>query len=539
MNKQLFILLFYFSSLFVCPDLSADDSITKQINSMTLRQKVGQLLMIGFQGKDLDKKDIAHIKKLAPGGFILYRRNFNDASDIPQLIARIKSIMSDNLPVFFAIDQEGWIVHRINDELYTPPSAPALGAVNSTEISKEIGFLVGSGLRELGININFAPVLDISSDIYLSPMALRSFGNNPSIVESMGIAYINGIRESGILTSAKHFPGIGRTHEDTHNTLPKIVWKNDTEKKHDLLPFASAIKAGIDIIMPGHVIVGPGDFANPASLSPYWITNKLRKEMGFDGLVIVDSLEMKAITEKMSVSDAAIMAIKTGADIIMVCHERGNQKKVFDALLNATETGIISNERIESSLRRIFEAKKKLSSSKAMRKPISSLKKLSREIAENIIVYVKKKDVVDFSINKEDRILYAGSKPNISEAIKDYFMNVEILNMPLHQHEEKHKIPVAEYLNRFNVVIIDAAFTDALKTVSACKKLGIRHVVMLHHPGYAQMVIKRFQAEHIIVLFETAKTHIQTAMEIISGAIKAKGILPYNFPLPDNYVYVK
>jgi beta-N-acetylhexosaminidase len=543
MGKFFFIVLFILLSLLPCPLLRADDTIDRYINGMTLKQKVGQMLMIGFQGKDLNEKDIAHIKNIKPGGVILYRRNFNDASDIPHLIAKIQSIIPDKLPIFFAVDQEGWIVHRIRDELYTPPSAPALGVINSAEISREVGFSVGAGLRELGININFAPVLDIPADILISPMTLRSFGNNLRVVESMGIAYIEGIRESGILSSAKHFPGIGRTHEDTHYTIPRIKWRKGIEKEHDTLPFASAIEAGVDIMMPGHVIAEPGDAVNPITLSSYWMTDVLRKEMGFKGLIIVDNIEMKPITDNMAISEAAIRAFNAGADIIMVSHEQRNQKVVFDALLSAIQRGEISNERLEQSLRRIFDSKKRLldhkGDHKGDHKPARNLKELSRMIAENVIVDIRRKDAVDFTIGKDDRILYAGNNPDMITAIKDYFNNAEILDMPLQSYEKRRKEPVQGYINRFDAAIIDVESPDYSNVVHLCKKLGIKHIVVLRRPGYSQLIINRLQPGRIIILYETTKTHLQVALEIMSGSIKAKGRLPYNFMLPENYNYLE
>jgi beta-N-acetylhexosaminidase len=539
MGKLFFIVLFILLSLLPCSLLRADDMIDGYISGMTLRQKVGQILMIGFQNKDLDGKDIAHIKKIKPGGIMLYRRNFNDASDIPHLVAKIHSIIPNKFPIFFAVDQEGWIVHRIMNELYTPPSAPALGAINSVEISKEVGFSVGVRLRELGININFAPVLDIPADMLMSPMALRSFGDRLKVVESMGIAYIEGIRESGILSSAKHFPGIGRTHEDTHNTLPRIIWKNSMEKEHDILPFASAIEAGVDIIMPGHVIAEPGDAVNQASLSYYWMTDVLRKEMGFNGLIIVDNIEMKAITDRMTVSEAAIKAFKAGADIIMVSHERENQKAVFNALLNAVKTGVISNKRLEGSVRRILDSKKRLLNYKGNHRPARNLKELSMMIAENTIADLKRKDAHDFTISKANKILYAGNTPYMITAIKDYFNKVEMLNIPMRQYEARHKAQIQEYISKFDAVIIDAEFRGYSTIISLCDELGVNYIVVLRHPWYSQRVINGLQPKRIMVLYENAKTHLLVAMAIMSGDIKAKGQLPYNFILPENYTYFK
>lgn len=260
----------------------ADDSVDKYINKMTIGQKIGQLVLMGFQGRSLNKQDIAHIKKIHPGGIVFYARNFNDASDVAPFIEKITSVFKNNeVPMFFAIDQEGGIVHRIEGEYFKPPSAPSIGAAYSEEIAREVGRSIGSTLRNLGININLAPVLDMPSDILSSQMTLRSYSNDSKIVEKLGVAYINGLKEAGLLSTAKHFPGIGRANKDPHHILQHIAWGTQDEKDNDIEPFKGAIKAGVDIIMVGHFIAEPGDAKNPISLSSYWMKDMLKKRYWF------------------------------------------------------------------------------------------------------------------------------------------------------------------------------------------------------------------------------------------------------------------
>ncbi|HID39020.1 MAG TPA: glycoside hydrolase family 3 protein, partial [Calditrichaeota bacterium] len=222
-NKFQFIIIFFiFLTLLIVHDQYAADKASDYISKMTLEEKIGQIMFIGFQGNSLNSKNMNHLKKINPGGIVFYRRNFEDASDIPSLISIIKSITKNHyLPLFFAIDQEGGIVHRIKGEYYKPPSVPAIGAINSAEITREVGLSVGNALRDLGININFAPVLDVPIDLLSSPMSRRSFSDNPKTVARLGTAYIKGLQDAGMLSTAKHFPGMGRTHEDSHHTLPR------------------------------------------------------------------------------------------------------------------------------------------------------------------------------------------------------------------------------------------------------------------------------------------------------------------------------
>ncbi len=536
-----FILIITISLLFFqpCPDTYADDMVSEYISKMTLRQKVGQLILLGFKGKDLDSKDIAHIKRINPCGIVFYRRNFKDATDIAPLVSKIKSISNNKLPMFFAVDQESWIVHRIEGELYTPPSAPAIGATNSEELARDVGFSVGSALRKLGININLAPVLDIPADILNSPMAIRSFGNSLNTVETLGVSYIYGLKDAGLLATAKHFPGIGRAQEDTHNRLPYIKWRNNAEKESDVMPFASAIEVGVDMIMVGHVIAEPGDAVNPVSLSSHWMRDVLRKGMGFDGLIIVDNIEMKPIEEIIPVPEAAVKAFKAGADIIMVSHERKNQMAVFNALMNAVNRGDISVERLNESLRRIIEAKKKIMSYETGKKPVDDLRVLSRLVAENSVVALRLRDASSAAISKEGKVLYTGNNLPMFNAIKDIFSHAEILDTPLQQYNKiKFGITTKQFMQRFDGVIIDAGYPDAPKIISICNELHMEYVFVLHNPLYTLKAIEWFQPKRIVVTFENSKAQLHVATEIICGIRRAKGGLPYNIGLPTNYRYI-
>ena len=211
-----------------------------------------------------------------------------------------------------AIDQEGGLVHRLRGDYYRPPSAPAIGAAHSEELARNVGLATGSALRELGININLTPVLDMPANILTSPMTMRSFGDHPQTVEKLGTAYIRGIQDAGLLAAAKHFPGIGRGLGDSHFKVPHLFWETNGERENDLLPFRGAVQQGVDLVMVGHVIAEPGDARLPVSLSSFWMEEVLRQEMGFKGLVIVDNIEMKAIQDLMSIPEAAVQSFKAG-----------------------------------------------------------------------------------------------------------------------------------------------------------------------------------------------------------------------------------
>jgi beta-N-acetylhexosaminidase len=524
-----------------CPDACADDRAGRHTSQLTLRQKVGQLLLLGFQGKQLDAKDRAHIRKLGPGGIVFYRRNFADASGIAPLISNIKALLrNDALPTFFAVDQEGWIVHRVGGELFTPPSAPSIGALGSEELARETGLAVGSALRRLGININLAPVLDVPADIIASPMIPRCFSNDPGTVEALGTSYISGLKAAGLLATAKHFPGIGRAREDTHHKLPHVRWENASERDNDILPFRGAIEAGVDLIMAGHVIAEPGDAVDPVSLSSYWMREVLRRELGFDGLIVVDNIEMKAIEDMVSVPRAAVKAFKAGADIIMVSHERKNQREVFEALLRAVRTGEISTERLDDSVRRIADAKKKILS-RSGREPEKTLPVLSKQVAENTVSDVRLKDVPYGDMSRRNRVLYVGGNRGMIEAAKASFSYAGTLDVPLSQYKKMNpEIPLEELIGGFDGVIIDASYPDVADILSLCTEHNVKYVVLLSsYPAYALRIIARLRPKRMVIILENSPPHLHAAVEVISGIRQAKGTLPYKIRLPEDYTYTQ
>jgi beta-N-acetylhexosaminidase len=538
MKRPLVILAAIYCLFWAADNLHASEELAEYAKRMTLRQKVGQLLMLGIQGRNLSTKEIEHIRKINPGGIVFYGRNVKEATDIAPLVSKIRSISGDpELPIFFAVDQEGGLVHRIEGELYRPPSEPAIGAANSVELSREAGLSVGSALKDLGINVNLSPVLDVPADILSSPMARRSFSNNSGTVARLGTAYILGLREAGLLATAKHFPGLGRANEDSHFGIPHIVWKNLEERDKDTMPFESAIRAGVDIVMIGHFIAEPGDSENPISLSAYWMEDVLRKDMAFEGLILVDNIEMRAIKGMMSVSEAAVQSFRSGADIIMVSHEMKNQEKVFNALMDAVKKGRISHRKLHESLTRIMKAKARVMKAH-VKMPGNDLDRVTRSVAEASIAYLRLKDVPPLPIGKESSALYIGYNSILLSGVKDFFSHAETLNTTLLNYRKLNpETPIDEFLAKFDAVIMDAEYTDAAEIISACNKLNKEYIVILGQPGRFQKIIGTLHPRRIVLTFENTRVHLGVALEMISGIRQAKGRLPFPLSLPDVYVY--
>ena len=527
--------------LLISPDIKVfgEDSIDEYIDTMTVREKIGQIMMIGFMGNSLNNADIEHIQAIRPGGIVFYKRNIKDISDISTLTESIQNIsMEKNFPMLFAIDQEGGIVHRIEGRLYRPPSAPAIGAANSKELAKDVGLSVGNSLKKLGININFAPVLDVPNEIASSPMRQRSFSNNVDTVATLGSAYIKGLRKAGVLSTAKHFPGIGRTTDDTHKVLPLLTWHNQHEREKDLYPFKTAVENGVDCIMVGHILAEPGDRQNPVSLSSYWLTEVLRDQMGFNGLIIVDNLEMKPIAKLMSVPEAAVRSFRAGADIILVTHERSNQKEVFKALWNAVQEKTITMKRLDESLGRILRAKSRIKTFKNDSRLPLRLLDVSRSVAEQSVVSLKMKGLTDFKMKKKIKVLYVGFNALFYKMLYNHFEESHMLNTTLPNFTKMYSnISLKEFLQGFDAVILDTGYRDLSQIILLCKDLKLQWIMFITQPWTSRQWLTKYHPERGVIVFDSDILHYGAAVEVLSGKRKARGIFPYSGIIPDIYTY--
>jgi beta-N-acetylhexosaminidase len=331
---------------------------------MTLEEKVGQLFFLTYRqdqnGENmlsLNQAAEEEIKTIKPGGLILFRENI---SEIPQIRSFIQSAQKlSSCPLFVSVDQEGGTVQRITKTDTIPatviPSMSRLGATNNSDLSRQVGQVIGKELSVFGFNMDFAPVCDVFSNPNNNVIGSRAFSGDPNVVSNLSVALANGLENSGIIPAAKHFPGHGDTDADSHfgyatsNKSLQELWKTE------LIPFQAQIDAGIPVIMTAHISLPAvtGDYT-PASLSKQIITDLLRNEMGFDGIVITDALNMGAITKHYDSSEAAVLAIQAGVDMLLI---PDSPMEAYEGVLSAVKNGTISEQRIDESVLRILKVK--------------------------------------------------------------------------------------------------------------------------------------------------------------------------------------
>lgn len=344
-------------SSMVNPSNEKVDEISLKISKMTLDEKIGQMLMVGIEGTEVDEDFKSFAEKYKPGTIILFGKNITSSEQLVTLINSIKAT-ADDIPYIIGMDEEGGLVTRLPDDVLSMPAALTIAASEDIEYCYNAGYQIGTQITSFGIHTGFCPVLDIWSNPNNTVIGNRAYGKTSDDVCKYGIADMLGLKDSGAIPVAKHFPGHGDTETDSHYGLPIVSKTKNELLKNELLPFENAIENDVPMIMVAHILCTELDKEYPASMSKKIITDLLRNEMKFDGVVITDDLTMGAITERYSISEASLLSINAGCDIISICFGYDNVKETIEAIKESLERGEISEERIDESVRRILELKK-------------------------------------------------------------------------------------------------------------------------------------------------------------------------------------
>lgn len=336
------------------------DPIAEQIKDMTLDEKLGQMLIVGIEGYEIDLGAKQMIEELHVGGFILFGKNIESTEQLLELNNALKGANAVNkIPLFISVDEEGGRVSRIPNTIINLPTNKDIGKLNNEEFSYEIGMLLAEKVKAFGFNMNFAPVLDINSNPKNPVIGDRAFGSKPEVVSNLGVQTMRGIGFGGVIPVVKHFPGHGDTAVDSHVGLPSV--DNDIERLNsfELIPFEAAINYGAECVMVAHILLPKIDAENPASMSTAIITDILRKQLNFDGVVITDDMTMGAIMKNYDLAAAAVQAVKAGNDIVLVAHKYENALATMKSLKAAVQAGEITEKRIDQSVYRILKLKQR------------------------------------------------------------------------------------------------------------------------------------------------------------------------------------
>jgi beta-N-acetylhexosaminidase len=330
--------------------------------TLTIEQAIGQKLMLAFAGTQPSPDVLATIKHQHVGGVTLFRAL--NVVDPPQVRALTDALQqaaaaSGQPPLLIAVDQEGGQLMAIGEGATPFPGNMALGATGSAESAQRMGHAIGLELAAMGINVNYAPVCDVNTNPHNPTVGVRSFGEDAALVARMGAALIRGVQSAGVAATAKHYPGGGDATVDPHHAVPILSHDRQRMDRVELLPFAQAIEAGVRLVMTGHVAIPAlnDSLDLPATLSRPIMQGVLREEMGFDGVIISDALEMGAITQGAGQIIDIIAATLAGVDLLLLNADITLQRLAFDGLRHALKRALISRDYVLASARRVLALK--------------------------------------------------------------------------------------------------------------------------------------------------------------------------------------
>ncbi len=336
---------------------------------MTLEEQIGQLLVVGFWGTTATPEIVDLIQNYHAGSIILFSRNVQDAQQVLELTHSLQMIAKaagQRSPLLIAIDQENGMVQRLGQGTTLFPGNMALGAIGSEQIAYDVAQATGRELKALGINMNLAPVVDVNNNPTNPVIGVRSFGEDPHQVARLGAAAVKGYRAGGVIATLKHFPGHGDTAVDSHLALPTIPYTLERLEEIELIPFRSGIEAGADSVMIAHIsfpdMLDKSAFyarqdVLPATVSPAVVQGLLREKLGFEGVIISDCLEMKAIADTIGTERGAVMALQAGIDLALVSHTYMRQRGSVEAIQSAVQTGELSPEVVRQAAERVLRLK--------------------------------------------------------------------------------------------------------------------------------------------------------------------------------------
>lgn len=362
----------------------ATDAVEAKLTTMTLREKVGQLFWVRPETLDFslnpEKKTLTqtmrqNLEQYPVGGIAVFKKNIQDENQLSSLIADFQS--ASKIPMIVAVDEEGGAVARLaNHEAFSLPkytSARDIGKTGEPEQARQMGRTIGGYLRFYGFNLDFAPVADVDSNPANPVIGRRAYSTDAQQTVQMVAAAVEGFHEAGMLCTVKHFPGHGDTGQDSHYGTATSYKTWEEMKAMEMLPFEAGIAAGADVVMTAHITTPNATTDGlPASLSYTMITERLRGELGFQGVIVTDALEMNAIKNHFTPAESAVAALRAGVDVLLM---PSDLRAAFDGVVQAVEVGTLSEERLNESVRRILTLKQKagldLSGSSAAKQPIA------------------------------------------------------------------------------------------------------------------------------------------------------------------------
>lgn len=444
---------------------------------MNIESLAGQKLLFAFHGRETPSPEIiTAFERYRPGGITLFRSlNMGTLSQLRELTLSLQQLARklDLPPLLIATDQEGGQLMAVGDG--TPlPGNMALGATRSQALSRKAGEVLGRELSALGVNVNYAPCADVNINPQNPVVGVRSFGEDPHLVAELAAAMIGGIQSQGVAATVKHFPGHGDTASDSHHGLGTVTHSLERFHTVELPPFLSALKADAKLVMTAHLAIPAidGPDAPPATLSPNIINGLLRRDLGYDGVVVTDAMDMRAIRQGELLREDALRAAKAGADLLLVTSDPQDQARVYEALVQGIQTGQLTLDELQASVARIARLKIWLSEH-AIHNDLSIVRsaehmQVANEIAERSITLVRdERRLLPLSLDAGKRMAViipvpqdltpadtsSYVQPRLAEFIREHHARTDEFKIS-HAPDEGEIASILERIREYDVLIV-------------------------------------------------------------------------------------
>lgn len=508
----------------------------KNIKEMTLKEKIGQLILPGFHSYEYDEQLKTLIEEYHVGNVILFTRNFENAKQMRALTKKIHEeiLKHTGIVPFISIDQEGGLVTRMMKDV-TFAAGPMTCSATSEQAAFDTGRMLAYDMIQLGMNLNLAPSLDVNNNPNNPVINVRSYSDDPSRVSAFGKQFINGTLEYGVLPCAKHFPGHGDAAVDSHLGLPTI--NHDTKRIHEveMKPFIDNIN--VPAIMSAHILFPAYDTV-PATLSKKVLTGILREELGYQGLIITDCLEMKAIADNFGTSEGALKAVMAGADLLCICHTLERQIRALELIEEAVLNGELPEAELDAHVERILKAKEAtlpyLEQYFYGKEEVFSEEnnKRASEIVDSSLTYVlgeepklTNKTLVLAPVAQAKTIIEDEfDERNLAKVLKANFDNLEVLEMT---NDETFKVQVLSNIKKYDQVIVFSYNANVtpwqVSLINEIIQSNKTYVISLKGPfDYHKYV----GLENYMCLYEYTPNSIKTVVKYFKGDLQPKGVSP-------------
>ena len=500
------------------------------------------VICVGFDGARVADAPIDALREFGPGAVILFGRNAGTAGDVWELVAAVRAIASP--APLIAVDQEGGRVERLHDGVAALPSAMAVGAAGDVALAERLGTLLGRDLSRLGISVDLAPVADLASQPRSRVIGTRAYGDDPEHVAAFAGAFARGLERSGVAAALKHFPGHGATADDSHVALPHVTADAATLRARDIVPFARAIAAGAaSIVLTAHVVVDALDARQPATMSRAILTGLLRGELGFDGVIATDCLEMDAIAAGIGTVSGAVEALAAGADLLLISHHVDVARAAAEAIAAAVHAGRVPLVRLQDAYARVYALRERLASiapSAATQAdehaPLEAAQRAVTPIAGDPHLRAGKPvTVISFEGELSDNAATSGGTarsgdaPSLSGALRRRGWKSELMRVPLDPAGEDVDL-LLEHVpalgdREFVIVTRDAHLSPA-QAGAVARILAVAPdalVVSARAPFDAQLWPS---ARRVICLYGDRSIAFEGCADVLSGRAPLRGTLP-------------